>query len=311
MTYTIRTHELTKAFDGKEVVSQVGINVKQNEIYGFLGPNGAGKTTVMRMIANLLKPTSGEIELFGERLTHTSYNVLKRMSSIIEYPVFYDHMSGKENLELHREYMGYYSPHCVKNAMKMLDLSDKDSKPVRNYSLGMKQRLGLARAILTRPELLVLDEPTNGLDPAGIKHIRDFLKMLSREYGITIMISSHILAEIENLADTVGLLNHGKLIRELSMDEVHNMNMSYLELVIGDIRQVAAASIVISERLRISNFKIIDNNVFRIYDAMLSAQELSKELVLNNVAIESITKKNESLEDYFLKMTKEASRCSS
>lgn len=302
MNYVIRTHGLTKAFDGNEVVSQVDIHVMKNQIYGFLGPNGAGKTTVMKMITNLLKPTNGDVELFGERLTNTSYNVLKRMSSIIEYPIFYDHLSGKANLELHREYMGYYSPNCVENALDMLDLTSAGDKPVCNYSLGMKQRLGLARAILTKPELLVLDEPTNGLDPAGIKQIRDFLHMLCREYGITIMISSHILSEIENLADTVGLLNHGKLIKELSISEIHSMNLSYSELATSDVKQ---AAYTISEKLHISNFKIMDDRTIRIYDDTLPAQELSKQLVLGNVPIESLSKKNESLEDYFLKMTKE------
>lgn len=302
MSYVIRTHALTKAFDNKEVVCNVDMNVKQNEIYGFLGPNGAGKTTVMKMIANLLKPTSGEIEIFGERLTNSSYNVLKRMGSIIEYPAFYDHLSGKANLELHCEYMGYYSPNSVQNALAMLDLTETGNKPVHSYSLGMKQRLGLARAVLTKPELLILDEPMNGLDPAGIKHIRDFLKMLCQECGITILISSHILSEIENIADMIGIINHGKMLRELTMLEVRDLNLSYVELVAGNFKQ---AAYVLSEHLHINNFKIIDNKVIRIYDLDTPTQELLKMLMLNEVAIESMSKKSESLEDYFLKMTTE------
>jgi ABC-2 type transport system ATP-binding protein len=302
MSYVIRTHGLTKAFDNKEVVSNLDMNVKQNEIYGFLGPNGAGKTTAMKMIINLLKPTSGEIELFGERLTHSSYNVLKRMGSIIEYPAFYDHLSGKENLELHCEYMGYYSPNSVQNTLEMLGLADTGNKPVRNYSLGMKQRLGLARAVLTKPELLILDEPMNGLDPAGIKHIRDLLKMLCQNSGITILISSHILSEIENIADTIGIIHHGKMLQELTMQEVRNLNLSYVELVAGNLKQ---AAYLLSEHLQITNFKIIDDKVIRIYDVAMPTQELSKKLVQNDVAIESMSKKSESLEDYFLKLTTE------
>ncbi len=300
MSYIIQTHGLTKAFDGKETVSNVNIHVKYNQIYGFLGPNGAGKTTVMKMLVNLLKPTGGEIELFGERLTHKSYNVLKRMNSILEFPVFYDHMSGRENLELHREYMGYYSPNCVENALDALDLGSAGNKPVRNYSLGMKQRLGLARAILSKPELLVLDEPTNGLDPAGIKQIRDFLHMLCKEYGTTIMISSHILSEVESLADTVGLLNHGKLVKELPMWEIQEMNLSYVELVTNDVKR---AAYTITDHLHITNFKAMDGKTIRIYDQTTPVEELSRQLVLNDVSIESLSKRNESLEDFFLKMT--------
>lgn len=300
MSYIIRTHELTKVFDNKEVVNNVNISVKQNEIYGFLGPNGAGKTTVMKMIINLIKPTSGEIEIFGERLTFSSYNVLKRIGSIIEYPVFFDHLNGKENLELHCEYMGYYSPHCVENALEMLDLSKAGDKPVRSYSLGMKQRLGLARAVLTKPELLILDEPMNGLDPAGMKQIRDLLKMLCRENGMTILISSHILSEIENFADTIGIINQGKLQRELTMQEIHDINFSYVELATGDLKR---AAYVLAEHLHITNFKLIDNKAIRIYDTSMPTQELSKRLMLNDVAIESISQKIETLEDYFLKVT--------
>lgn len=306
MSYVIRTYGLTKAFDNQEVVSNVDINVKQNEIYGFLGPNGAGKTTVMKMIINLLKPTRGEIEIFGARLTNYSYDVLKRMASIIEYPVFYEHLSGKANLELHCEYMGFNKPNCVQNALEMLDLSESGNKPVCSYSLGMKQRLGLARAVLTKPELLILDEPMNGLDPAGIKYIRDFLKMLSQEYGITILISSHILSEIENISDMIGIINNGKMLREITIQEVRDMNLSYVELVAGNFKQAAN---VLSEDLHINNFKIINDKIIRIYDVTTPTQELSKMLVLKDVAIESISKKSDSLEDYFLKITGGACKC--
>lgn len=191
MSYILRTNSLIKAFDNEEVVSNVSMNIKKGEIYGFLGPNGAGKTTVMRMITNLIKPTSGEIELFGEKLTDTSYEVLKRIGSIIEYPVFYDKLTGRENLELHLEYMGYHDIRAIDKSLELLNLKNIDKKLVKDFSLGMKQRLGIARAISTKPELLILDEPINGLDPIGIKEIRDLLKMLCKEYGITIFISSH------------------------------------------------------------------------------------------------------------------------
>lgn len=302
MTYILQTHELTKKIGGKNIVTNVSMHVKKGEIYGFLGPNGAGKTTVMKMLTNLWKPTEGSIELFGQKLMPDSYEVLKRMGSIIEFPTFYEHLSGKENLALHCEYMGYYNPGSIENALEMLDLTDTGRKPVKDFSLGMKQRLGIARAILSKPELLILDEPVNGLDPAGMKKIRDLLKMLCVEYGITIMISSHILSEIESIADTIGVINYGVLMKETSMKEISESSLLYIELCVINIKK---ASYVLADKLGIDNFKIMDGGKIRIYDQKISVQELSKVLAINDVEITSVNKKAESLEDYFLKMTAE------
>ena len=302
MQNIIQTNQLTKTIDGKELVKNVNLHVKKGEIYGFLGPNGAGKTTVMKMLTNLWKPTQGTIELFGETLTSTSYGVLKRMGSIIEFPCFYEHMSGKENLQLHCEYMGYYAPGSVDNALEMLGLSETANKQVKRYSLGMKQRLGIARAIICKPELLVLDEPTNGLDPAGMKQLRDLFKMLCVEYGMTIIISSHILSEVESIADTIGVINHGNMMKEISMKEISETNTAYIELVVENIEK---AAYVLSDKLKLSNFKVMDGNNIHIYDNRFAAKDLSKALTLNDVEFSSIGKKSESLEDYFLKITKE------
>ena len=161
------------------------------------------------------------------------------MGSIIEFPCFYERLTGRENLELHCEYMGYYHPGSVDEALKMLDLSGDADRPVKNYSLGMKERLGIARAILCRPELLILDEPTNGLDPAGIKHVRGLLKSLSSEYEMTVMISSHILSEIESIADTVGILHQGKLVKEIGMKMLEEMNTACVEISVTDTKGAA------------------------------------------------------------------------
>lgn len=301
----VQTNQLTKIIDSKELVKDVNIHVKKGEIYGFLGPNGAGKTTVMKMLTNLWKPTYGTIELFGEILTPTSYEVLKRMASIIEFPCFYEHMSGRENLNLHCEYMGYYTPGSVDNALKMLGLLDASKQQVKKYSLGMKQRLGIARAILCRPELLVLDEPTNGLDPAGMKQLRDLFKMLCLEYGITIIISSHILSEVESIADTIGIIAHGRMMREISMQEISEINTAYIELTVTNTK---AAAYVLADKLELKNFKVVDVHHIRIYEDWIQTSELSKVLALNDVAIEFIGRKSESLEDYFLKITEEGDR---
>ena len=302
MPFILQTNGLTKKIGSKMLVTDVDIHIRKGEIYGFLGPNGAGKTTVMKMITNLWKPASGTIELFGERLTPKSYDVLKRMGSIIEFPVFYDHMTGRENLQLHCEYMGYYNTGSVENAMQMLNLTDAADQPVRNYSLGMKERLGIARAVMCKPELLILDEPTTGLDPAGMKQIRDLLKMLSSEYGITIMISSHILSEVESIADTVGIIHHGRMMKEIRMQDIEEMNLNYVEISVTDEKK---AAYVLAEMLKLHNFKVFDNGKIRIYDHSVSTQQLTKTLALNDVEVMGIGKKAETLEDYFLKLTGE------
>jgi ABC-2 type transport system ATP-binding protein len=271
--------------------------VKKGEIYGFLGPNGAGKTTIMRMLTNLVKPTSGEIEIFGEKLINTSYELLKRMGSIIEYPVFYDRLTARENLELHCEYMGYYDKKAIDTALDLVKLKNIENKIVKEFSLGMKQRLGIARAIITKPELLILDEPINGLDPVGIKELRDLFHMLCREYGITMLISSHILGEIEQIADTVGVISEGKLIKEVSMDEIRAENNEYIELRVNDVNK---AVYVLEELLHFINYKVIDSSKIRIYDVNIPQGEISKTLILNGVLVEEINKKQHSLEDYFL-----------
>lgn len=300
MPYILQTSQLTKKIRNKELVSDVDIHISKGEIYGFLGPNGAGKTTVMKMITNLWKPDRGSIEIFGEMLTPHSYEILKRMGSIIEFPVFYDHMTGRENLTLHCEYMGYYNVSSVKDALQMLGLDAAADQPVKSYSLGMKERLGIARAVICKPEILILDEPTNGLDPAGMKQIRELLKTLCSEYGITIMISSHILSEIESIADMVGIIDHGRMMREVRMRDIEEINLNYMELAVLDERK---AAYVLTEKLGIANFKIIDSGRFRIYDRSVSSGQLSKALALNDVEVVAIGKKTETLEDYFLKMT--------
>lgn len=288
--------------NGKELVTDVNIHVKKGEIYGFLGPNGAGKTTVMKMVTNLWKPTNGTVALFGKTLESNSYEVLKRMGSIIEFPTFYEHMSGKDNLQLHCEYMGYYNKGSVEESLEMLNLAEAANKSVGSYSLGMKQRLGIARAILCRPELVILDEPTNSLDPAGMKQIRDLFKMLCTEYGMTLMISSHLLSEIQSIADTVGVINHGKMMQEISMKEIEETNAAYIELMVEDTKR---AAYVLAEKMQLNNFKIINDSKIRIYERNITTQKISKELMKNDVEIVSIYQHTESLEDYFLKMTGE------
>ncbi len=300
MSYILQTSRLTKTIGGKELVRDVDIHVKKGEIYGFLGPNGAGKTTVMKMIMNLWKPTMGSIEIFGKPLTPQSYEVMRRIGSIIEFPTFYEHMTGYENLRMHCEYMGFYQHGSVETALEMLDLSAAAKTPVKNYSLGMKERLGIARAILCKPELLILDEPTNGLDPAGMKQIRELLRMLSAEQGTTIVVSSHILSEIDSMADTIGIIHQGRMKKEIGLKEIEEMSLAYIELAVENPER---AAYVLADKLGLANFKVIDGGVIRIYDNRVTTEQIVKAFASNEVAVTSLGRKAETLEDYFLKLT--------
>ncbi|MBE6022656.1 MAG: ABC transporter ATP-binding protein [Cellulosilyticum sp.] len=305
MTYILQTHHLVKCFKDKEVVQDVNLHIKKGEVYGFLGPNGAGKSTVMKLIMNLLQPTSGSIELFGEEVKMNSVEHLKRVGAIIENPIFYEKLTAKENLELHCEYMGYYNLKEIDEVLKLVNLIEKN-KAVGHFSLGMKQRLALARAILTKPELLILDEPINGLDPEGISEIRNLIKKLSREYGITVMISSHILSEVEQIADTIGVIQEGRLIKEVAMNEIHHLQEEYIEIVVDDVTKTVG---LIEMQLGISALRIIDEHVVRIYDDSVTINKVSQILITHGINLESISQRRGSLEDYFLRLTKGEGLC--
>lgn len=305
MTDVVSTHNLSKTFKGHGVISDVSMTIRKGEIYGFLGPNGAGKTTVMKMMTNLVKPTTGYVKLFGQVVTPTSFDVMKRVGSMIEYPIFYDKLSAYENLDLHLEYNGYSDKWAIDEALEAVGLKEVGIKPVKEFSLGMKQRLGIARAISTKPELLILDEPINGLDPVGIKEIRKLFHTLSKEYGMTLLISSHILAEIEQIADTIGVISKGRLVEEVTMETIVKHQTAYIELVTDD---EARASYVLEHELHMRNFKIVDTGKIRIYDPHATQNDLTKALVQHDVAINSITKKSSSLEDYFLSLIEEGKR---
>ena len=306
MQTILTTNHLTKQIGTETIVSDLNMHIAKGEIYGFLGPNGAGKTTVMKMITNQWKPTSGDIVLFGEKLLPDSYSFLKRMGSMIEFPVFYNDLTAEENLKLHCEYMGYYSPDSVEKAMSLLSLSDNKGKKVKEFSLGMKQRLGIARAVLTKPEFLVLDEPTNGLDPAGMKQFRDLFRMLCKEYEMTILISSHLLSEIESLAHTIGIIHKGRLVKEISMKELTDKGLEYLEIKTSEI---TTATYVFTECLNISNFKVLNNNLIRVYTKEATSREIMKALTENQIEIQGFHSQTESLEEYFLKVTGGESEC--
>ena len=299
MDYIMETVGLRKAYKGNIVVDNVNIHIPKGAIYGFVGPNGAGRSTVMKMILNLIQSDAGEVQLLGEKVTDHSYEIFKKVGSIIENPYFYDKMTARQNLELHCEYMGFPNEERIDEVLHLVDLQNVEGKQVRHYSLGMKQRLAIARAILARPEFLILDEPINALDPDGIREMRNLFQRLNREDGTTIFISSHILSEVDLLADMIGIIRHGKLLTELPIEEIHKHQTAYISLQVDDVTRAAA----LIEGMGIKNFSVLDKEFIRISDSDVSGKTLSKALIENGVGLESIGRKQDTLEDFFFQLT--------
>ncbi len=301
MDAVMETVGLRKSYKGNVAVDDVNIHIPKGAVYGFVGPNGAGKSTVMKMILNLIRPDAGEVHLFGEKVTDRSYEIFKRVGSIIENPAFYDRLTARQNLELHCEYMGFPNKERIDEVLQMVDLQNVEGKQIRHYSLGMKQRLAIARAILARPEFLILDEPINALDPEGICRMRNLFRRLNREEGTTIFISSHILSEVDLIADTIGIIQRGKLLAELPIEEIHKRQTAYISLQVDDAARAAA----LLEQMGIANFSVLDKEFIRIYDPDISGKVLSKALLENGVGLESLWRKQDTLEDYFFRLTEE------
>lgn len=209
--YIVETEDLTKAYGAVNSVSQLQMKVGKGEIYGFLGPNGAGKTTTIRMLLGLIKPTTGNIKVFNRDLKTNRIDILREVGSLVESPSYYGHLTGHENLEVIRQMLQVPKKN-IDEVLRIVRLEKQKDKLVKQYSLGMKQRLGIAMALLGNPKLLILDEPTNGLDPAGIQEIRELIKQLPKQYDMTVVISSHLLNEMDQIATQVGIINSGQLI---------------------------------------------------------------------------------------------------
>ena len=222
------TQQLTKAFNGNEVVHACNMTVDTGTIYGFVGKNGAGKTTVFKMLLGLLKPTMGTATVLGKDSVKGNSEILRRTGSLIETPVFYEHLSASDNLKIHLAYMGIESAD-VSSTLELVGLHNTGTQAVSTSSLGMRQRLGIARALVHKPELLILDEPTNGLDPVGIKEVRELLCRLSKEEHYTILLSSHILTEVEQISDKIGIIVNGTIVQETTPAEIKKNNPGGIE----------------------------------------------------------------------------------
>lgn len=298
--FVIETKQLTKVYGEQLAVSNVNLHLKKGRIYGLLGRNGAGKTTIMKMILGLTPITSGEVNVFGNNIKGREKKVYPRIGAIIETPGFYPNLTGTENLEIFAKLRGTAAPNAVENTLKLVGLPYKDKKLFGKYSLGMKQRLGIANAILHDPELLILDEPTNGLDPIGIAEVRNFIKDLSVERGKTVLISSHILSEIALLADDIGIIDQGALLEESSMSELEKKNKKYILLQVSDVSKTI---LILERQFQLNDYSVQENNTLRLYDTSLDMGAVNRALVVQDIEVISSQSCNDTLEDYFKKIT--------
>ncbi|AIK39688.1 ABC transporter family protein [Bacillus pseudomycoides] len=295
----IKTINLTKIYGKQKSVDNVNINVNQGEIYGFIGRNGAGKTTTIRMLLGLIKPTSGKIEIFGEDFFQHQKEILRRIGSIVEVPGFYENLTAKENLLINAKIIGVHKKNAIEEALEIVGLEHETKKLVGKYSLGMKQRLGIARTLLHYPELLILDEPTNGLDPIGIKEMRKLIKSLAQERNITILISSHILAEVEQLVDRMGIIHEGKLLEETSLDALRRTNRKYLEFQVNNDNK---AAMLLEKQFHIFDYEVHDEGNIRVYSHFGQQGQINRTFVQNDIEVLKIMMSEDKLEDYFTKL---------
>lgn len=298
--YIIETDHLTKQYREQASVSQLSIHVKKGRIYGLLGRNGAGKTTTMKMLLGLTKPTSGEVKIFGRPIEGNEKKILPRIGSLIESPGFYPNLTATENLKIFAELRGLKEKRYIVEALELVNLPYKDKKLFSQYSLGMKQRLAIALAVMHNPEILILDEPINGLDPIGIAEVRSFIRELCDAMGKTILISSHILSEIALLADDIGIIDNGKLLEEESLKELEEKNEKYVHLIVSNAK---TAGHIITDKLHSNDLHYTDANNLYLYDLSLPVSKVIRALVEYGIDVAEAHLCEDTLEDYFKRIT--------
>lgn len=293
----VQTQNLSKTYGGLNRVNKVDLHVQEGEIYGFLGPNGAGKTTTLKMLLGLIKPSEGSIRIFGKSLDKHRSSILQRTGSLIESPSYYGHLTGLENMKVMQRLRNVPDKN-VNEALHIVRLENQKHKKAEQYSLGMKQRLGIAMALLAFPKLLILDEPTNGLDPAGIGEIRELIKSLPAQYGMTILLSSHLLSEVEQIATTVGIISEGNLLFQDNMTNLRKKSRTDILIKTGDNAQ--------AEQLLLSKGYAPYPNGSRLHFDNLDdtdVAEINRQLVSNHIPVTRIEERKKSLEDIFLELT--------
>ena len=293
--------DVTKIYNEKKALDKVSIEINRGDIYGIIGNNGAGKTTIMRIISGQSFVSSGTMELFGSKDDDVRKQ-RKRLGCLIENPGFCYSMTAYENLEYFRIQFGIPGKENINKVLEEVGLRDCGKKKYKDFSLGMKQRLGIALAILNSPELLILDEPTNGLDPEGIIEIRNILINLNKKKNTTILISSHILSELSNIATKYGFLKNGKIIEEISMEDLQRKCESYIDITVD---KVEAMCIVLEKELNYKNYKVYANNHIHLYQGIDDIKKICETAVLNNIGILEVVRKVKNLENYYMNMMEE------
>ncbi len=294
----LNTKNLTKTYKKKNAVSNLNMSINKGDIYGFIGKNGAGKTTTIKMIVGLAAPTSGEITLFESKSLNQGR---RKIGTVIEAPAFVPNLTARQNMLIQWKLLGNKNPAIIDEMLNLVGLDYVGKKKVKNFSLGMKQRLGIAMTLMGEPEFLVLDEPTNGLDPKGIVEVRELLQKLNEERGLTILISSHILSELAKLATRIGIIDDGVLLEEFSIDELDERCKSKLVVLVDNTEK---AKDILAEQLNLNDYKVIDANTIEIYDKDVDSGTINTTLAKNDVVVNSISTSHADLEEYFLNVIK-------
>ncbi|WP_242274201.1 ABC transporter ATP-binding protein [Bacillus cereus group sp. BfR-BA-01310] len=296
-TYIIETENLTKTYGAVNSVNQLQMQVGKGEIYGFLGPNGAGKTTTIRMLLGLIKPTTGNIKVFNRDLKTNRIDILREVGSLVESPSYYGHLTGHENLEVIQQMLQVPKKN-IDEVLRIVRLEKQKDKLVKQYSLGMKQRLGIAMALLGNPKLLILDEPTNGLDPAGIQEIRELIKQLPKQYDMTVVISSHLLNEMDQIATQVGIINSGQLIFQDKIEVLRKKSQALMKIRVNDV--VKAHQILEQHQIHLG----LEGDCLVTHqqeDHLIS--HINHLLVKQNISVYRIEEEKHTLEEIFLSLT--------
>lgn len=297
--YILKANSLNKDYNGRSVLKNLNMSIKRGDIYGLIGKNGAGKTTLMRLITGLANISNGSVEIFNSQNDKCITTERKRIGALIEMPAFYGDMTAVDNMELVRLQKGIPGKACIKEKLELVGLTNIEKKKVKDFSLGMKQKLGLAIALLGDPEFIILDEPTNGLDPMGIVQMRELLKKLNKENGITILISSHLLSELNQLATNYGILNNGEIVEELSQSELNNKCKTALEIKTDNLK---LSTWVLENTLKTTNYKVLPDGKIKIYDYINEPGKVSKALSEEGIIIYQINVSGDSLESYFMNL---------
>lgn len=300
--YVLKIDRITKKYKNINILNNISMTIKKGQIYGLIGLNGAGKSTLIKIITGLVNQDSGNIELFGEYEKDKIENGRRRIGAIIEWPGLYENRTVYDNMYINRIQKGIPGEECIEKSLDIMGLCNIRNKKVKTLSLGTKQRLGIAMALLGEPEFLILDEPINGLDPIKIIEVRELLKKMNEEYGTTILISSHILKELYHVANQYGIIHKGKMIEEITADELHNRCKKYIHIKVDN---AASAAVIISKRLNTSNYNILPDNIINLYDYIDQSGKVVEMLVKEGITVEQIMPMGEDLEVYFSKVVGE------